>query len=76
MAAKTAKPEWYDDKVKIKLPKLPKGEDNFVIASVNGYVVKIKRGEEVEIPRAIAEVIQHSEEAREKADEYQDSIER
>lgn len=76
MAAKSAKPEWYNDKVKIRLPRLPKGEDNFMIASVNGYVVKIKRGEEVEIPRAIAEVIENAEKAREAAEAYQDSVER
>ena len=60
MAAK-AKPEWYNDKTTIKLPKAPKGEENFVIASVNGYVVKIQRGVEVEVPKAIAEAIEQTE---------------
>ncbi len=68
-AKKTAADPWKK-KVTIKLPKAAKGGENFLIASVNGRVFKIKRGAEVEVPAPIAEVIQNSEAMRDEADSY------
>lgn len=66
----TANNDPWGDMVTIKLPKAPKGEENFVMASVNGRTFKIKRGVAVDVPAPIAEVIQNSEEMRDEADEY------
>lgn len=49
------------DKVKIRLPMDTRGEDDEVFVSVNGYRYQIKRGEEVEVPRFVAEVLANSE---------------
>lgn len=57
----------------IKLDKPAPGQDNYVIASVNGKVYKIKKGVEVDVPAPIAEVIEHSQEAEEAADMYIES---
>ena len=47
-------------KVKIKLPKI-KGEPEDVFVSVNNYTCVIKRGEEVEVPVFVKEVLDHQE---------------
>lgn len=47
-------------KVKIKLPKI-KGEMDDVFVSVNNYTCVIKRGEEVEVPVFVKEVLDHQE---------------
>ena len=47
-------------KVKIKLPKI-KGEAEDVFVSVNNYTCVIKRGEEVEVPVFVEEVLDHQE---------------
>ena len=47
-------------KVKIKLPKI-KGETDDVFVSVNNYTCVIKRGEEVEVPEFVKEVLDHQE---------------
>jgi len=60
----------WQEKVTIKLDKALPGEDNYVIASVNGRVFKIKKGVMVDVPKPIAEVIEHSREAEEAADMY------
>ena len=56
--------------VDIRLPKPFPNEENFVIASVNGRVFKIKKGVPVSVPAPIAEVLEHSLEAEEAADMY------
>jgi hypothetical protein len=48
-------------KVKIKLPKI-KGQPDDVFVSVNNYTCVIKRGEEVEVPAFVKEVLDHQEE--------------
>lgn len=68
--APTADTDPWKEIVTIKLPKAPKGEENFVMASVNGRTFKIKRGVAVDVPAPIAEVIQNSEEMRDEADAY------
>ena len=64
---------WKEDKTRIKLPKEAKGQANYVIASCNGVVYKIQRG--VEVPKAIAEILEHAEAAREEADAYAETVE-
>jgi hypothetical protein len=48
-------------KVKIKLP-LTRNEQDDVYVAVNGKSYLIKRGETVEVPESVAEVLQHKEE--------------
>ena len=48
------------DKVPIRLPITGNGDDD-VFVSVNGYKYLIRRGEEVEVPRFVAEVLNNSE---------------
>ena len=50
-----------EKKVKIRLP-LTRTEKNDVLVGVNGNTWLIKRGEEVEVPECVAEVLQHKEE--------------
>jgi exosome complex RNA-binding protein Rrp4 len=50
-----------EKKVKIRLP-LTRTEKNDVLVGVNGRTWLIKRGEEVEVPECVAEVLQHKEE--------------
>lgn len=59
--------------VEIKLPRAEKGENNFITASLNGKVYQIKRGIPVTVPVALAEIIKHSEEAKDAAIDYIDS---
>lgn len=59
--------------VEIRLPKAPRGGDNFQIASVNGRVFKIKRGETVKVPAPIAEVLENAEKMRDEADAYMEA---
>lgn len=47
--------------VKIRLP-LTRTEKNDVLVGVNGRTWLIKRGEDVEVPICVAEVLQHKEE--------------
>lgn len=60
----------WSEMVEIKLPRAAKGEPNYEIASVNGKVFKIMKGEKVKVPAPIAEVIQHSFSAQDAAAEY------
>lgn len=64
MAAKT------EDTVTITLPRAAHGEENFVIASLNGRAYKIKRGTPVEVPKGIAEILQNADQAQAQLDEY------
>lgn len=60
----------WKEMVEIKLPKAPRGGENFLIASVNGRVFKIERGVSVKVPSPIAEVIANSEAMHDEADAY------
>lgn len=73
MAAEKAVASEWDKKVKIRIPKATDGDSNYIIASVNGRVFKVKRGTDVEVPAPIAEVIENSFKAQEAADEYIES---
>lgn len=57
-------------KVKIKLPRI-KGETADVFVSVNNYTCVIKRGEEVEVPAFVKEVLDHQEEMLEIIDKFE-----
>ena len=50
-----------EKKVKIKLP-LTRTEKDDVYVAVNGKSYLIKRGEYVDVPESVAEVLQHKEE--------------
>ena len=57
-------------KVKIKLP-LTRTEKDDVYVCVNGESFLIKRGETVEVPDYVAEVLQHKEEMLAEAMEFE-----
>ncbi len=59
------------DTVKIKLP-LTRGEKDDVYVALNGKPYLIKRGEEVEVPCGVAEILQHREEMLAKAMEFEE----
>lgn len=64
----------WKEMVKIKLPKAPKGEENFKIVSLNGRTYKIQKGVEVEVPKLIAEIIEANYAEQDKADEYLEAL--
>ena len=51
--------------VKVRLPKV-KADQEDVFVSVNNRTFLIKRGEEVEVPACVAEVLAHQEKMLEK----------
>ena len=59
-----------EKKVKIKLP-LTRTEKDDVYVCVNGSSYQIKRGEAVEVPDYVAEVLQHKEEMLAVAMEFE-----
>ena len=59
-----------EKKVKIKLP-LTRNEKDDVYVCVNGDSFQIKRGETVEVPEYVAEVLQHKEEMLAEAMEFE-----
>ena len=71
--ATTPAPAKRIKKVKIKLP-FTKAEQDDVLVGVNGKTWLIKRGVEVEVPAYVAEVLQHSEDMRITAMEYENSL--
>lgn len=54
----------------IRIPRAAIGQDNFIFASVNEHNYKIKRGEDVEVPEPIYEVIKNSFDAKDAADDF------
>ena len=69
----TAPVEEKEKLVKIRLP-ITRDQQDDVFVGVNGRTWLIKRGETVEVPEVVAEVIEQSEEALAKAYNYQNSI--
>lgn len=59
-AAKEVASALGSEKVKIKLPKY-QGAPDPVEVGVNGYFFIIKRGEEVEVPPAVKEILENAE---------------
>lgn len=60
--------------VTIKLPRIKNAEDSDVFVSVNERSWLIKRGESVEVPECVAEVLTNQERAEERAEKYNDSV--
>ena len=56
--------------VKIFLPRGRKNEENFVIVSVNGRNYKIMKGVEVEVPEAVAQVLENADMMAQTARRY------
>lgn len=62
-----------EELVTIKLPKDKKiKEDKFV--AVNGRIMAIKRGVEVQVPKSIKEVLDHEEEMLDIGMEYEEEL--
>lgn len=59
--------------VTIKIP-ITRTEKDDVWVAVNGNSMQIKRGVEVEVPKCIAEALEHSEKMLIEAMEYENSI--
>ena len=58
--------------VTVTLPRGRQQAENFVIVSVNGRSWKIMRGEEVKVPRCVAEVLENAQMMAEEARRYVD----
>lgn len=58
------------EKVKIRLRRATKGEDPYLLVGVNGKMWRIKRGETVEVPACVAEVINNAEAAEDEAQDF------
>lgn len=69
MAAKSAK-EGY---VKIRIP-VSRENKNDVYVGLNGVGYLIKRGQEVEVPEGVYEILQRQEEMLEEAMAYEDEL--
>lgn len=63
-----------ENMVTIKIPRAAVGEDNMMIVTLNGKGYKIKRGVTVDVPEAIAEIVEKSLAARDRADDYIEEI--
>ena len=50
-----------EERVTVFLPPAADGEDNFVLLSVNGVMLKVQRGIAVQIPRAYKEVLDNAQ---------------
>ena len=73
--SKTKKNTLFPDEplVTIKIP-ITRSEKDDVWVAVNGKSIQIKRGVEVEVPKCIAEALEHSEKMLIEAMEYEASI--
>lgn len=56
--------------VKIRLPKAHEGQEKDVFVGVNGTGYRIRKGVEVSVPAAVAEVLRHAEEAADANDRF------
>ena len=74
MAARKLKTDPNARMVRVRLPKGSANEENFVLVSVNGKGYKIKKGEWVEVPDYIADVIERSELMQDLNDALIDSL--
>jgi hypothetical protein len=60
--------------VKVRLPMLPGSKNQTEFFSVNGKNYKVKRGEYVDVPAVLAEVIENSALAEDAAIKYAESV--
>lgn len=56
--------------VKIRLPKAREGQEQEIFVGVNGTGYRIRKGVEVSVPAAVAEVLRHAEEAADTNDRF------
>ena len=61
---------YYNQKVKVKLPRARGNEERYVVVNWNDYRCTIERGKEVEVPRGVAAILEQSERQQELADDY------
>lgn len=73
MAESKKTEEKKPDTVKVILP-LTRTEKDDVFVSVNNDQYLIKRGEEVEIPRSVYQVLKHSDKAKALAYAYENEL--
>lgn len=67
-------PKVKEEMVRIRLPRPLKDEENFQIVTINDRSWKIKKGEWVDVPKYVAEVIENSERMREINEAYIESV--
>jgi hypothetical protein len=60
----------WDKMVTIRLPRAEGREENSRFVCVNGRGFHVKRGVTVEVPAPVAEVLQHSDEMQDAAQDY------
>lgn len=60
--------------VRVRLPMLPGSKNQTEFFSVNGKNYKVKRGEYVDVPAVLAEVIENSALAEDAAIKYAESV--
>lgn len=65
----------FSEMESIRLPKAPKGEPDTVYVGVNGRGYYVKRGQTVNIPKPVYEVLINSMRAEEEAESYERSRE-
>lgn len=73
---KAASVKYYNERVKVKLPRPRGNEEKHLFVGVNGIGYLIERGKEVEVPRSVAEVIERSEEVADDNFDTQDALSR
>ena len=62
--------------MRIHLPRARGGEADYEIVSVNGKTYQILRGVDVDVPKAVAEVLFHGGRARAEADRFEEEASR
>ena len=73
---KAASVKYYNERVTVKLPRPRAGEEKHKYVGVNGIGYLIERGKEVEVPRAVAEVLERSEAIADENYEKQEALSR
>ena len=58
------------EKVRVRIFSDPSDEAEYVNVTINGYVVQIQKDEEVEVPKAVAEILENSKKMAKAGKEY------
>ena len=66
----TVKEVKQSDMVTVMLPKAREGELKVRFVAINGKTYSVEKGVKVPVPRAVAEVLQHAQEADDERDAY------
>ena len=84
MAATKAKEETVEKKdipvdpmkqyVSVYLPRASKSEQNFVFVSLNGKGYDIMKGQQVRVPRPVADILAESNRMTDRQMQYQDEV--